>query len=192
MSYLQDVFITLWAIWNYHNRVVHQGIIPNPMEVILIAQNFSCKYKASLSSCQTPRRRDRSCSNTWQQPTVRNWNLIIKIAAARKRRQCKYGIVYEALNLQGYKVFFGVASTSATTSTGALLEAVIEAGLIAKDQGFQNVLFLSDSKGLTQIIKKKCTTVWLDSTRLADYCFLNQNGLFCDFFWVPQIGRAHV
>ena len=118
------------------------------MEVILIAQNFSCKYKASLSSCQTPRRRDRSCSNTWQQPTVRNWNLIIKIATARKRRQCEYGIVYEALNLQGYKVFFGVASTSATTSTGALLEAVIEAGLIAKDQGFQNVLFLSDSKGL--------------------------------------------
>ena len=86
MSYLQDVFITLWAIWNHRNRVVHQGIIPNPMEVILIAHNFSCRYKASLSSGQTPRRRDRSCSNTWQQPTVRNWNLIIKIAATRKRR----------------------------------------------------------------------------------------------------------
>ena len=79
-------------------------------------------------------------------------------------------------------MFFGVASTFATTSTGALLEAVIETGLIAKDQGFHNVLFLSDSKGLMQIIKKKCATDWLDSTRLADYYFLNQNGLFCDFF----------
>ena len=79
-------------------------------------------------------------------------------------------------------MFFGVASTSATTSTRALLEAVIEAGLIAKDQGFHNVLFLYNSKGLMQIIKKKCVTDWLDSTRLADYCFLNQNGLFCDFF----------
>ena len=79
-------------------------------------------------------------------------------------------------------MFFGVASTSATTSTRALLEAVIEAGLIAKDQGFHNVLFLSNSKGLMQIIKKKCATDWLDSTRLVNYCFLNQNGLFCDFF----------
>ena len=34
-------------------------------------------------------------------------------------------------------MFFGVASTSATTSTGALLEAVIEARLEAKDWGFQ-------------------------------------------------------
>ena len=42
-------------------------------------------------------------------------------------------------------MFFGVASTFAKTSTGALLEAIIEARLEAKDQGFQNVLFLSDS-----------------------------------------------
>ena len=66
-------------------------------------------------------------------------------------------------------MFFGVASTSATTSTGALLEAVIEARLEAKDRGFQNVLFLSDSKGLMQTIKKICATDWMDSTRLADY-----------------------
>ena len=84
-------------------------------------------------------------------------------------------------------MFFGVASTSATTSTGALLEAVIEARLEAKDRGFQNVLFLSDSKGLMQTIKKKCATDWMDSTKLADYCFLNQNGLFCDLFWVPHV-----
>ena len=84
-------------------------------------------------------------------------------------------------------MFFGVASTSTTTSTGALLEAVIEAGLVAKAQGFPNVLFLSDSKKLLQIVKKKCATDWRDSTRLADYCSLNQNGLFCDLFWVPHV-----
>ena len=70
-------------------------------------------------------------------------------------------------------MFFGVASTYATTSTGALLEAVIEASLVVKAQGFQNVLFLSDSKRLVQTVKKKCATDWMDSTRLADYCFLN-------------------
>ena len=101
---------------------MHQGIIPNPMEVILIAQKFSCRYKAS-----------------------------------------------------------------ATTSTGALLEAVIEAGLVAKAQCFPNVLFLSDCKKLMQTVKKKYATDWMDSTRLTDYCFLNQNGLFCDLFWVPHV-----
>ena len=27
----------------------------------------------------------------------------------------------------------------------------------------------------------------MDSTRLTDYCFLNQNGLFCDLFWVHHV-----
>ena len=66
------------------------------------------------------------------------------------------------------------------------MEAVIEAGLAANDQGFQHIFFLSDSKGLSQIIKKESAFDWLDSTRLADFCFLNQNGLHCDVFWVPS------
>lgn len=84
-------------------------------------------------------------------------------------------------------MFFGVASNIARTSTGALLEAMIEAGLIAKDQGFQHILFLSDSKVLTQSIKKENAFDWLDSTRLANFCFLNQNGLHYDVFWVPHV-----
>ena len=67
------------------------------------------------------------------------------------------------------------------------MEAVIEAGLAANDQGFQYIFFLSDSKGLSQIIKKESAFDWLDSTRLADFCFLNQNGLHCDAFWVPHV-----
>ena len=45
-------------------------------------------------------------------------------------------------------MFFGAISSNARTSIGALLEVVIDAGLVAKDQGFQHVLFLSDSKSL--------------------------------------------
>ena len=50
MCYLQDVFFTLWTIWTYRNKVVHQGISPNPMEVILIAHTFSCRYRDILSN----------------------------------------------------------------------------------------------------------------------------------------------
>nr|POE78112.1 hypothetical protein CFP56_37904 [Quercus suber] len=67
---IKDVFITLWTIWNYQNKVVNRGIIPNPMDVILNAQNFSCKYKDSLSSNQISRRKEGGCSNTRQQPAT--------------------------------------------------------------------------------------------------------------------------
>ena len=84
-------------------------------------------------------------------------------------------------------MFYGATSSNARSSTGALLEAVVKAGLAAKDQGFQRVLFLTDSKGLTQIIRKECATDWLDGVRLAGFCFLKQNGLLCDVFWIPHV-----
>ena len=30
---LQSMFIVLWLIWNHRNRVLHQGLNPNPLEV---------------------------------------------------------------------------------------------------------------------------------------------------------------
>ena len=84
-------------------------------------------------------------------------------------------------------MLFGVASSNAGSSIGALLEAVVKAGLAAKNKGFQHVLFLIDSKGLTQIIRKVCATDWLDSVRLANFSFLKQNDLFCDVFWIPHV-----
>ena len=59
MNFLQDVFVFLWTIWTYRNRVVHQGLNPNPVEVILIAQNFSCRYRNSISRCSTSTDRER-------------------------------------------------------------------------------------------------------------------------------------
>ena len=45
-------------------------------------------------------------------------------------------------------MFFGAISSNARTSTGALLEAMLEAVLIAKSQGFQQILVLSNSRSL--------------------------------------------
>ena len=54
MYYLQSSFTTLWTMWNHRNRVVHEGIQPNPIEVILIAQNLSCRYHNILKKDQQP------------------------------------------------------------------------------------------------------------------------------------------
>ena len=36
MEYMQNIFITLWTIWYHRNRVVHEEIQPNPLEVVLM------------------------------------------------------------------------------------------------------------------------------------------------------------
>ena len=43
MQYLQSIFSALWTLWNHRSMVVHEGIQPNPIEVILTAQNLSCR-----------------------------------------------------------------------------------------------------------------------------------------------------
>ena len=62
------------------------------------------------------------------------------------------------------RVFCGAVSSKARTTGGALLEAVVETGIAGKNQGFHQVLFLSDSKDLLQSFKKKKTSDWLDNT----------------------------
>ena len=167
--------------------MVYQGITLDPVEVILTTQTLSCRYKDTLSSYSPPGGRDDRCNRSKRQSAAGDWQLIIKLAGARSRSPYRNGTAYEALTVQGDKVFFGVVSSNAKTSTGALLEAVVEAGLAAKDQGFQHILFLSDNKSLLQTFKLKRAFDWLDSTRLADLCFLTQNGFYCDVFWVPHV-----
>ena len=84
-------------------------------------------------------------------------------------------------------MFFGAISSNARTSTGALLEAMLEAVLAAKSQGFQQILVLSHSRSLMQTYRCNTATDWLDGTRLSDLRFLNQNGIVCDVFLVPTV-----
>ena len=73
------------------------------------------------------------------------------------------------------------------TQWGALLEAMVEVGIIAKNYGIQQVLFLTDRVNLHQVFKSRKSTDWLDSHRIADLNFLSQLGLFCNTLVVPHI-----
>nr|XP_023920135.1 uncharacterized protein LOC112031661 [Quercus suber] len=71
-----------------------------------------------------------------RQSAVREWQLILKLVDSRRRVPHRYGAAYEAVIVQGGKVFSGVISSNARSSTRALLEAMLEAVLTAKEQGF--------------------------------------------------------
>ena len=55
-------------MWNYRNRVIHHGICSNPLEVILMAQSLSCRYRDIFSHAQDIR--DTTRIVTVQQPTT--------------------------------------------------------------------------------------------------------------------------
>ena len=84
-------------------------------------------------------------------------------------------------------MFYGVNSSVADTTCGALLDAMVEAALKAKNHGFQYILFLGTSRHLVHLFQHRKTTNQLQQIRLADLEFLNQNGLCCDVYLVPKL-----
>lgn len=104
MNDLQSLFTTLWTIWNHKNRVVHEGISPNPMQVFLMVQSLSCRYSNVFSNQQNSNLFSRRPAPPTQS-TAGPWQLIIKVARFRNKKKNEKAYVYEAVNLQGARVF---------------------------------------------------------------------------------------
>ncbi|KAF3951501.1 hypothetical protein CMV_022852, partial [Castanea mollissima] len=134
-------------------------------------------YKTSFNA-QEPLPR---VSNTDVEPqsALGAWQLILKVAGFRSKRKKRCAYVYEVVNLQGACVFFGISSSVARTALAVLLEAVVEACFTAFNRGLQQILILSDSRGLLQTLHNRRTSSWQDNIRLAGLNFCFQAGLFC-------------
>ena len=57
--------------------------------------------------------------------------------------------------MQRVSIFFGVASSAARSTYEAMFEAMVEAGIRARNHGFQQILFLGDSRRVVQAFRKK-------------------------------------
>ena len=115
MVILQSMFIVLWLIWNHRNKVLHQGLKLNPLEVILTAKTLSCKYKKAYTSPYHPTRELRA-DKSGHLTDAGQYQLIIKLAEARRTKPQRRAYAFVAVNMQGVEVFSGVNCSLANTA----------------------------------------------------------------------------
>ena len=120
---------------------------PNPLEVILTAKTLSYRYRNAFASPYHPSR-EPEVAKSGHLIDARQYQLIIKLAEARRTKPQRRAYAFVAVNMQGVEVFSEVNCNLANTAIGALLEAMVEAGIIAKNYSFQHVLFLTDRGSL--------------------------------------------
>ena len=128
------MFTILWLIWNHRNKVIHQGLNPNPLEVILIAKTLSCRYRKAYAGPFHPTRELRAAKSA-HLTAAGQYQLIIKLVESRRTKPQRRAYAFVAVNMQGAEVFSGVNCSLANTAIVALLEAMVEAGIIAKNYG---------------------------------------------------------
>uniref|UniRef100_A0A7N2M942 Uncharacterized protein n=1 Tax=Quercus lobata TaxID=97700 RepID=A0A7N2M942_QUELO len=80
------------------NMVLHQGKLPNPMEVVLTSQSLICKYQEAFQANQE--QKPISGQQPQQLLTNQDWQIILKVAAHKNRRSKRSGYAFEAKTLK--------------------------------------------------------------------------------------------
>ena len=127
--------------------MLHQGFNPNPLKVILTAKNLSSRYKKSYAG-QLHHTREFRATKSAHLIVAGQYQLIIKLAEARRKKPQRRAYAFVVVIMQGAKMFSRVNCSLANIVIGALLEAMVEAGIIVKKHGIQHVLFLTDKVNL--------------------------------------------
>ena len=73
------------------------------------------------------------------------------------KRLNRSGFTFKAKNLQGNVILQGVSSYTGKTLPLIIQEAMLEAAMRARELGYYNLLFLSDSNRAVQVTNKKWT-----------------------------------
>ena len=81
---------------------------------------------------------------------------------------------------------YGVASSNASSTTGVVQEALMEAVIIANNYKFNRILLLTNNKNLIQLVHRSKTPAWHERSLIADMGILFQNGFVCNLLVVPN------
>ena len=92
---------------------VHSNIQPDPLGVLLMAQNLSCRCQEAFNKEESQQFKEYKHS-TNPNPTGGQWKIVLKLAGAKRRGFTSSAYAYEARNRQGEVVFWGIRSCVAT------------------------------------------------------------------------------
>ena len=191
MKNLQLIFITLWAIWNHRNRVIHEGVTPDPMYVILTTQNLFCRYQEIYQKHYSTDHKT-SRQKIMDQGFHGQWSIILKISGVKQRRKKRATFAYEARNRQGTVVFYRCSNSAARSVPDVLLEGLREAVVIAFRLQFNQILVLSNCNFLVQMFITGQAPDWEGKTLFADLESLKQRGMCFSFRWIPAFVLVNV
>lgn len=127
MCFLQFIFTIPWSIWNYRNMVLHQGKLPNIMEVVLKSHFLICRYREAFQD------------NQEQRPTNQSWHIMLKMAANKNRKSKRSGYAFETKTLEGDILFTGGASSGKKPQHLAIQDAMREAIFKAAELGYYRI-----------------------------------------------------
>jgi len=82
------------------------------------------------------------------------------VARARLKRLNRADFAYEAKNMLGDIILQGVSSCIRKTVPITSQEAMWEVAMKARDLGYNNFVFLGDSKRVVQVTNRKWTPTW--------------------------------
>jgi len=87
-------------------QVLHQGLNPNPLEVILTAKTLSCRYRKAYAGPYHPTKELRTAKSGYLTP-ARQYQLIIKLAEARRTKSQRGAYAFVAVICRSGSVFRG-------------------------------------------------------------------------------------
>ena len=91
------------------------------------------------------------------------------------KRFNRSSFAYEVKNMQGDILLPGISSYIGKTVPITIQEAMLEAPIKGRDLGYNNFVFLSDSKRVVQVTNKKWIPNWQERSLLTDWSHLAHN-----------------
>jgi ribonuclease HI len=168
---LELVLTTLWCIWSQRNKVIFEGITPNPMDTILTINYFVNRFlQHREDNIQPADLTLHPIKPNWTPHA--DWQLLITADGGGSRHSKWKGIAFIGKDRNGQTLLVGCQSTRLMHNTEAKFMAVYEAASTAISLGYTNIITLVDNKELEKLWNSDSHPNWKLQTIFEDLCYL--------------------
>ena len=144
---LELVLTTPWCIWSQRNKVIFEGITPNPMDTILTIKSFVNRFMHHKEDNPQPEDLTLPHIKPHWTPNA-DWQLLIIVDGGGLTKFRWKSIAFIGKDRHGQTQLVGCQSTRLMHNKVAKLMAIYEAATTTISLGYTNIIMLVDSKEL--------------------------------------------